>query len=91
MADWDSRWGRLLATRVVLILSSNKLPMSLSLVMLTFRRSERYVRLLLRMSSLASSVVSVMKVLLIWFVFACEGFGLSGWIWLDGIRLRLGG
>ena len=40
MVDWDSRCGRLFATSVVLILSSDGLPMSLSLVMLTLRCSE---------------------------------------------------
>lgn len=61
IVDCDSLCGRLLATKVVLILNSDGLPESLSLVMLTLRRSEWNVRPLLRMSSQASSVVRVMK------------------------------
>ena len=61
IADCDSLWGRLLATNVELILNSDELPTSLSLVMLTLSRSEWYVSPFLRRSSLASSVVSVMK------------------------------
>ena len=40
MVDWASRCGRLFATKVVLILSSEGLPVSLSLVALTLSRSE---------------------------------------------------
>ena len=61
MVDWDFLCGKLLATKVVLILNSDWLPKSLSLVMLTLRRSDLNVRPLLRMTSRASSVVRVMK------------------------------
>ena len=40
LVDWDSCCGRLLAMRVMVILSSDRLPESLSLVMLTLRRWE---------------------------------------------------
>ena len=64
IVNGDSCWGTFLATNVVRIQSSNGLPTSLLLVMLTLRHC--HMNLWLRRSSLASSFVRLMKVKYAW-------------------------
>lgn len=58
--DYVSHCSRLLATKVVLVWSSNGLPTSLSFLTLTLSFLDWWARPLLKMLSGASSMVSVM-------------------------------